>query len=712
MNTYFKYKTDKRLLPPYLKPYKKRYNKLYRGNWMNVVNDFEKSNIAYQEYKKKSPLLKQIKQHSILKNIRSFNKESSLKSINKNIISSFSYDYVIKYKSYVKPYNNTSSSSVVSTPSSLNSTIQEFIDNIEYEYTSQSPIEYMKVLRIYNVKTTSTTLKSVTSTTLKPVLNNILSNMDFILDDEDGDLEDILDLDLNGDDLDYEKITNIELPQHLFNNDNLMNDNESINVINLDDNEKIPTTTHWDSKTGRCVYDYLIYYYRNDAQLAPKLSYHKLYKYFNGEELPNIKHIQVSIWEEKHGKNFNNEVKLFWDDIIRIQDKYNNINQEEVEKLGKKNRNEYNKIFIKIAPCVEEVNNINISNDYFKEDNRCGLISKQDFIQITDKRYKNYGEYYKDVWSVNIRNIKRFCKQYKIPMYCLSQDDKTIARHLPTISGGHKSLAFKVLNGHFYGIEDSNTITSLGVINSKKTSLISNNLKKKGDEKDDESEEKTLKIVEVKTDKTHTQYLFDKMKELNIQVLNKNVCMKGNQILSFELDKVKYIFNNDMDINYGKELLGDDKWKGEHIVQLSSQIFKELYPTEEHKSILNNQVLDFLRLDGVKHRTHLGAIDNEQRVYIDKICSELVEKKQDYLEIIKTTYHKGNKDDIKPIEKSSFHNKYFDTWKKEKAIREGNSEIVEDWEEEKVVGKDVFKCYDINKCYGAILKVLLKILWY
>tara|TARA_R110000737_G_scaffold95031_1_gene129057 strand:+ start:5095 stop:9072 length:3978 start_codon:yes stop_codon:yes gene_type:complete len=699
MNTYFKYKTDKRILPPFLKPYKKRYNKKFRGNWMNVINDFEKSAIAYQEYKKISPLLKQIQQHTILKNIRAFNKVETLKSINKNIISSFNYDYVIKYKSYVKPYNNTSSSSVVSTTSSLNSSIQDFIDSMEYEYMSQSPIEYYRVLRIYNVKSTSTTLA--------PSDVSKFNNMSFVLDDEDGDLEDILDLDLNGDDLDYEKITKTELPQYLYNNDNLMNDNQTINVINLDENEKIPTTTNWDTKTGRCVYDYLIYYYRNDEQLAPKLSYHKLFKYFNGQDLPNIKHIQISIWEEKHGKTFNDEVKLFWDDIIRIQEKYKNITLVEVDKLGKIKRNEYNKIFIKIPPCVEEVHNINISNDYFKEDNRCGIISKHDFLTLPDKRYKNYGEYYKDVWSVNIRNIKRFCKQYKIPMYCLSQDDRTIARHLPANSnGGHKSLAFKVVNGHIYGIENSHTIASLGVINSKKTSLISNNLKdkkKKGDEDDDEPPTK-LKIIEVKTDKTHTQYLFDKMKELNIQVLNKNVCMKGNQILSFELDKVKYIFNNDMDVNYGKELLGEEEWAGEHIVQLSSQIFKDLYPNEEHKSILNNQVLEFLRLDGVKHRTHLGAIDNDQIDYIDKICNELIDKKQDFLEIIKTTIHKGNKQDDKPIEKSTFHNKYFDTWKKEKAIREGKTPIIEDWEEEEVVGKDIFKCYDINKCYSAILK--------
>ena len=679
--SYFRYKTDKRLTPPYLKAYDAyKNNKSFRKSWLNVISDVDTISPSYLKYKKTAPLLNEIKLNRVFNSIKKFN-PSSLKSIDVNVLVSFSYDYTIVYKSApTRPYFNTNKNSFVSTLSSNSTDIQEWKANEEFMMTSQSPIISYVITNIYNITNTKTELSKV----------NKDDKFDF-LDSDDEDLEDILDLDLNG--------IEGELPQNLYNNDNILDDNTTINHLSFDKNSKLPTTTSWDTKTGRCVYDYLIYYYSGDKSLCNRLTYHKLFKYFNDSDLPNVLHHKIKIWEEKNHKKYNDEIKLYWKDIVRIQEKYKEFSMEMVDKLGKINRNEYNKLFVKVPQMTEDMEAITLPDSYFKKDNECGIVSKKDFITQDHKDYKKYVDYYKDVWSVSIRNIKRFCKDNKIPMYCLSQDDKTIAKHLPKTSSGHKSLAFKVANGHFYGIENDEAIHYLGAINSKKTNLITNNLSKKNEDK----QEVEIKIVEVKSDKTNTQYLFDKMKELDTQVLNKNVVMKGNQILSFQLEDKKYIFTKDED-NYGKDLLGD-AWKGEHIVQIASKIFDENYPNKDHISSMNNQVLEFLRLDGVKHRTHLGATDNGMVDYLEKIIDDLEKEGNDYLDIVETIHHtyEEPKETINVINEDKSLHKYFNKWKKDKTIKEEITKK-EDWSEDKIVGRDVYKCYDINKCYGAILK--------
>jgi hypothetical protein len=670
-SSYFRYLTDKRLTPPYLKPYKT--TKDFRKKWTNVINDFNNVAPQYQLYKKMSPLFHQIKSTTVMKAIKNFNRQT-LRPTNENVLVSYKYTYNIIYKVSDTVYTNTSSNSFVSNLSSYNNSITSWKDEEEAFMTEQSPIRSYKITNIYEIQTIST--------------NQSETNPNIYEDDED-DLEDFLDLELNG------------LPQYLFNNDNLIDDKTQIKSINLDDEtSKIHTTTSWDTNTGRCVYDYLIHYYKNDTKMTSKLTYHKLFKYFNNKDLPNIKQTQIDIWEKENGKVFNDEIKLFWNKVVTIQEKYRHHNQEQISKLGKINKNEHNLIFTKIAPLVTQVESINVSDEYFKNDNNLGLNSKEEYIMSNTIPERSYKTYYKDMWSVSVRQIKRFCKSYGIPMYCLSQDDKTIAKYLPDVShNNHKSLAFKVANGHFYGIEDSKTISYLGVINSKKTSLITNNVTKKSDK-----EPPKVNIIEVKTDKSNTQFLYETMKELNTQVLNKNIVMKGNQILSFVLGDNKYIFGNDNDDNFGKELLGD-KWKGEHIVQLSSQIFKELYPKEDHKSSLNNQVLEYLLLEGVKHRTHLGAMDNDNIDILQSVLGVLIDNDLEHIDIVDKIFHKGDEvpEVIKPLTLSG--HSYFDKWKKDKAMKERkNIPIKEPYYEDKVVGKDVYKCYDINKCYGAILQ--------
>jgi hypothetical protein len=685
-NTYFRYLTDKRLTPPYLKPYK--VTKSFRKQWGNVISSFNEGVKSRQV----APLLHQIRSKKVLNAIKSFN-PSTLTNISSNVLVSFDYTYNIQYKNYDTTYTNTTNQSLVTTTRDQTASINDWVEETTYQMLAQSPIKSYKIIKVFNIETTLTTQTAS--------INNAMYG-----DDDEEDLDDLLDLDLNGLDIDFETLTNEEtpqLPQELFNNHNIISPKEQCETLQFDTNSKLPTTSAWDTKTGRCVYDFLIHYYSNDKSMVTRMTYHRLFKFFNNCDLPNIKQSQIDIWETINGKDFNKEVKLFWADIVRIQDKYHHLHTCDVEALGKKKRNEYNKIFIKVCPLVEEVNAINIPNEMFLTETNLGLMSKQDFItrDTTKCKYKSYGEYYKDLWSVSIRKIREFCIHFKIPMYCLNQDDKTIAKYLPETTNKHKSLAYKVANGHFYGIEEESAIAFLGVINSKKTTLLTNNLIKTSG-----LPPPKVKIVEVNDrDKTNTQYLYDTMKERQVQVLNKNVTMKGNQILSFQIENTKYIFGSDNDTNYGKELMGED-WEGEHIVQCSSKIFKDLYPHQEHISSLNNQVLDFLSLEGVKHRTHLGATDNSEVSNLEGIMEFLRENECEDMDIIENVFVAGN--NVKqsaPKKVTTTGHKMFDLWRQEKAMKERKEEkVIEPHWKETIVGKDTYKCYDINKCYGAVLK--------
>lgn len=673
-----------------------------KQTWDKVIKQFN-SGITIRQF---SPVLHQIKSKSILKGIKNYHQSSTLSKITNNIIVAFNYKYMILYKEANKKFYNTGENTIITTYKDKNKDIDRWIIDETTYMLEQSGIRDYKILDIFNFK--------ITPTTLKPTKDfKLLDDLDFIDDDDDDDLEEYLDLELNGeDDLDYGEITkdkDQELPQLVYNNHNIINDMTNINSIDLDNNEEIPTTTNWDTKTGRCVYDYLIYYYGSDKSISSRLTYHKLFKFFNDVDLPCIRKTQIEIWEEEKELIFNDEVSKYWKSIIKIQNKYSNHTQEDIKNLGRNNAKEYQKIFIKVAPQVEEVENIDIPNNYFKNDNLLGIISKKDYNLLENKPKETYQQYYKQVWSVSIRNIKRFCNKFNISMYCLNQDDRAIAKFYPKKSGGHRALAFKVVNSHFYGIEDSKTINSLSIINSNKTNLITNNLKKKDSNKkkkeDDDEEEKDetpIKIIEVNSDKTNTQYLYDTMKDKNIQVLNKNIIMKGNQILSFTIDKEKFIFTKNEEKNYAKELLGEE-WNGEHIVQISSTIFKELYPNQEHLSILNNQVLEFLSLHGIKHRTHLGAINNEFKDDLDAQVGLLIDEKTDTINIINKVWVEEKKEEVKPINLSG--HKYFDKWRLDKAKKIlPDKQKIKPHYEEQIVGKDVFKCYDINKCYGAVLQ--------
>tara|TARA_R110002153_G_scaffold75250_2_gene194826 strand:+ start:7493 stop:11491 length:3999 start_codon:yes stop_codon:yes gene_type:complete len=684
-NSYFRYRTDKRLVPPYLKPYKVPRN--FRKQWGNVVSSFNEGVKSRQV----APLLHQIRSKQVLNAINGFNLDT-LTNISTNVLVSFDYTYNITYKDYDATYTNTTNASFVSTTRDQNNSINEWVTDTTYNMISQSPIKDYNIIKIFNIVAT-------------PTSQNVMDIDNTMYDDEDEDLDDLLDLDLNGLDIDYDTLTNEEtpqLPQELFNNDNIIPYKEQCETLQFDYNSKLPTTSSWDTKTGRCVYDFLIHYYSSDKSMVTRMTYHRLFKFFNTCDLPNIKHIQIKMWETLNGKDFNEEVKLFWKDIVRIQDKYKGLHQCDVTTLGKKKRNEYNKIFIKVCPLVKEVNDINIPNEMFLNETNLGLMSKQDFLtrDITKCRFKSYGEYYKDIWSVSIRKIREFCVSFKIPMYCLNQDDRTIAKYLPETTNKHKSLAFKVANGHFYGIEDTNAISFLGVINSKKTKLLVNNVSKKSDEPPPK-----VKIVMVKeSEKTNTQFLYDTMRSQKVQVLNKNVTMKGNQILSFQLENTKYIFGNDSDTNYGKELMGDD-WEGEHIVQCSTKIFKDLYPKQEHISSLNNQVLEFLSLEGVKYRTHLGATNNNEVENLEGIMEFLRENECDDMDIIEKSWVQGTTPKITPKKVTNSGYSLFDKWRQEKANKANKEEkVIEPHWKETIVGKDNYRCYDINKCYGAVLK--------
>ena len=169
--------TDKRLL----NPYEKKLTTSSRKGFRSVLKEIKAISPSIEKSKTSRPLLNQIKTNNLLKSIRTFN-SSSLKTLNQGILVSFSYTAEVVYKDSKKPYFQKGNSSINTTYGAKDKDLGEWMSDKEDKETSQSPITSYTII---NFKITSTT-----QTTFTPQLTE-----EIVLDE---DLEDLLDLDMNG----------------------------------------------------------------------------------------------------------------------------------------------------------------------------------------------------------------------------------------------------------------------------------------------------------------------------------------------------------------------------------------------------------------------------------------------------------------------------------------------------------------------------------
>tara|TARA_R110000796_G_scaffold142054_1_gene258489 strand:- start:986 stop:4603 length:3618 start_codon:yes stop_codon:yes gene_type:complete len=582
--------TDKRITPPHLKG----FSLAFRKSWKNMLKEFNIISPLYQKHKEHTPLLRAIREVKLFKDIIGFN-HSTLTPINSNVIVSFRYKETIIYTSNPNvKYIETHSHSFISTYTNYQAGIGDFLDEMDIRNSSLSPILSYKIVLDSEIDLTPTNL---------PIT---IAN-EYLIDYSGDDLEDFLDLDMNG----LDEI-----------------------ALCLDDNYSIPTTDKYDKKINRCVYDYLIGYYD-----TINLSYYKLYNIFHdNKKLVDISD-KIIMWEKETNRNYNKEIREHNLKIDKSRIKYGKMTDEQATQFLKehpKQQKEYDLQYTHEPPARLEVKKWNIPDKYL--------------LHITDKK----------IWGVTIRMVIKFCDKLKICMYALNQNNKCIKTYLPESNNGFKSLCFKMVMGHFYGIDCSSTIFKIAQVNSQNKSTIFNG------KTTQEACEKITKIIEIdaKEGCDGLDVLIKCMEENNILVSNKNVIMKNKNVVGFKIGNNNYRVNNKCDEqNWGKELdtINKKEWDGRHIIQKTTDIFKET--CDKHISNFNNQSHTFFNLEGIKNRVHIGLIDNETHEDILYILSQV-------------SYG------IEGISNKNF-------------IDYG--EI-----------RKYYNCYDINKCYASILKTPLE----
>ncbi len=625
--------TDKRLL----NPYEKKLTTSSRKGFRSVLKEIKAISPSIEKSKTTRPILNQIKTNNLLKSIRTFN-SSSLKTLKQGILVSFSYTAEVVYKIVDKPYFQKGNSSINTTYGEKDKDLGEWMSDKENKETSQSPIRSYTII---NFKVTSTT-----KTTFTPQLTE-----EIVLDE---DLEDLLDLDMNG------------------------------KAFELDQDLKVPTTDAYDKGIGRCVYDYLIGYYEGTLSLT----YDKLYRLFHDKPLFD-KYVRIKLWERHHDCSYNDKVKHFNKRVEDAKKRFYGMKQAEIEKLEKYNPHKLLDYPLCFTSGQEEFHPLTKVNKW--------LIPDELTLEFNDK----------SLWGVSIRKIQKFCSHFNLPMYALNQDNKCILSYNPTKSSNRKSLAFKMVCGHFYGIECSNTISRLAVLSSSKTTLFQmsegDKQKKEGDDEEEEDEPLQIEVIDLNESEydTDLDVLVAKMDKHSKVVINDNVLMKDKDIVSFQLDNTKYVIKNEPD-NLGEQFYINkgEEWNGDHIVPITNNIFKETYPTQEHQSVLNSQVNKILNLDGVKHRTHLGKIDNEENyTFLQTIPT--INNTKTHKEIITKTINDEVFEVKLPDKFDVPHSKLLRDFKIEKSnkpIKERKKK-----EETHILKETHYKCYDINKCYSSII---------
>lgn len=632
--------TDKRITPPHLKGLKPQVRK----NWRNMMKEFNQLSPAYQKHKQTAPILKQIRNQSLFKDIKNYD-ITRLRPIHSNVMVSFSYKSTTIYKSNKKKvYVDYHSHSFVSTYSLYKGEIEAYLYDLEERTNMLSPI--------YFYKTEITSKPELTPTSLPQTYNEEGISVNPVKDTYD-ELEDFLDLDMNGKD-------------------------EINGKYGLDDNFSIKTTDKYDRGINRCVYDYLIGYYGKDF----KVSYWSLWNIFHPRQhLIDISD-KIKMWEKETNRNYNEEIRSHNAKIEKAKKKYMNMTSKQVEDFltaHPKQKKEHSLIYTHEPPVRLEVKKWNVPDKYLEH--------------INDKK----------VWGVSIRMIMSFCNKMNIPMYALNQNNKCIKTFIPETHSGYKSLAFKMVLGHFYGIDCSSTIFKIAQINSKnKSTLFSSQKKvKKVDDEDDEEKQLCVKEIETEEGKDGLDLLLKMMEDNNLVVANKNIIMKDRNVCGFVMNDTKYIIKEKgAEKNWGKELdlINNRQWDGEHIIQKTRAIFKEL--CSEHISDFNDQTQTFFNMEGIKNRVHIGLIDNEAKGEIQEILSKVNEDKN-YIDYEEEIHHKV----VKPIEKPKVNmeasnpiTNYID-YEKTETIKEEPK----DWIEKKV-RRQYYQCFDINKCYSSILK--------
>ena len=330
------------------------------------------------------------------------------------------------------------------------------------------------------------------------------------------------------------------------------------------------TPHDWDTKTDRCVYDFLIHRYGNQKGLIKQMNYLNLYNIFHETNYALIP--------------------------IYTEDQYNKL----------------------MANCEEKGTCLILSFGCFGNCWDNDELAEIDHEDIKNKTFESYDNYVKRFWGVSPTKINNFCKKFSIPHYALDKNKNKIIYFYPEKKMKACSLAYRCFNGHLNPIEDPNEIKSIARLFSFKK-----NASKKTEETEVVKQKYELQFVDGSIDRF--QYISNIMMLGGVQVIDKKVKMNKNNISSFILGNTKYIFNDEKkDLAKQYCELNNIAYNGESITKYCNEAILNYVKNTE--SNMNNEVHKLLFTENVKNRTHIGNYDkfDETHLSLPLKCWDIV----------------------------------------------------------------------------------------
>lgn len=205
--------------------------------------------------------------------------------------------------------------------------------------------------------------------------------------------------------------------------------------------------------------------------------------------------------------------------------------------------------------------------------------------------------------GVNTKEIRRFCENFRLPMYALDDTEKVFQFYQPENVNHHgTSMVFRVSNKHFYPIENSTEKKRIAHQSQIRSDIIQQEFKAEAPACETDYD---LKKVQFENDvmgclKNHIKQ----------GVIPKKLELHNNELVSFWIDNIQYVSNINIELN--KQLCENMKqeYKGQGSGTLLFKILEETIGTFP-KSSPNKFVMDKL-IEAKKDRAHIGFIGDNK----------------------------------------------------------------------------------------------------
>jgi len=354
----------------------------------------------------------------------------------------------------------------------------------------------------------------------------------------------------------------------------------SINYLHIEGTEK---DVSWDTKSERCVYDWIIHNY---SQHSSKIcNYETLWYIFNSKRL-NLK-----TFDKINNKEIN-YMKSVFNEYYKTE--------KEVEELLEKMKDPYEDWVI-----VEMEGEIVWG---------CGEQKELLPDELADNVIKTYADYKRKFWGVSPEQMDTFCKYMRIPHYGLDKRYNFIVYSYPENKRDKApALTYIFTNNHIYPITESKMIRSVAQKGSELTQRPNFKVKEEKEEK------KKIETIDVFNCDNKFKFLVDIMKQTGTQIIEKKVSFIGTQLFSFEVGGTKYVFVENMGEtkNYARILYekNGEEYNGQTLMTIANKQLKEIKLKKGKHNFVVNQLL---HTKGVKFRQHLGFVNKS--LVIDEDC--------------------------------------------------------------------------------------------